>query len=801
MPDNHQDTDTPASRRTITTNVIKCSVKKFVDFACRSGDLAAHSTAGPTAAEGQKAHKVLQSRKSPDEESEVKVSCTIEINSRQLRLSGRVDLLNSKAATPCITEIKSCYAPPARLANSVVSLHWAQLKVYGYCVLSDLHDDPAAPATTITLRLLWYNLIANEITIDEQEYSFESLCTFVTQAGARYIDWINLIERQYACTVESASALEFPHDDFRTGQRDMAAAVYMSARDGFHLMCEAPTGIGKTVSALFPAIKSIGNKDTDRIIYLTAKNSGRRAAADCLRQMQDRGLSLSAITITSKQTTCHCSNGTCERDDDGTCPLTTGFFDRLPDARKQLISTGIISPKTIDDAAFEHGLCPFELTLQMLPWVQVVICDFNYVFDPLVRLATLTDNTNRQLLLVDEAHNLIDRARSMYSAELDRQSLKRAIADLDKNSLQTKNLKALVRAIDRWSKECTDLETVHPQAPKTVSRSLNRCIQGMMDNTELVTTEATAEVAKSLFRYAVIEELFGNHHRCVTLQNKASNKNRYRQTVVKLYCLNATDHLNKTFKRYRSGVTFSATLRPQQFYSESLGLPESAKSLSLASPFDPAQQCTLICNWVDTRYNAREHSVASIVEIIFEVYRSRRGNYQVFFPSYVFMELVYSAFKSTHPSIALIVQSRGSSEPERLEFLDHFSSDNATLAFSILGGVFGEGIDYRGDQLIGSIIVGTGLASVNLTQKLIEEDFKSRGLNGFDYASRFPGLTRVLQTAGRVIRTESDKGVVVLIDQRFDHQNYHTLYPAHWQVERCSSVDPLKRQLQAFWSN
>ena len=166
--------------------------------------------------------------------------------------------------------------------------------------------------------------------------------------------------------------------------------------------------------------------------------------------------------------------------------LTTGFFDRLPDARKQLISTGIISPKTIDDAAFEHGLCPFELTLQMLPWVQVVICDFNYVFDPLVRLATLTDNTNRQLLLVDEAHNLIDRARSMYSAELDRQSLKRAIADLDKNSLQTKNLKALVRAIDRWSKECTDLETVHPQAPKTVSRSLNRCIQGMMDNTELV---------------------------------------------------------------------------------------------------------------------------------------------------------------------------------------------------------------------------------------------------------------------------------------------------------------------------
>jgi len=246
-------------------------------------------------------------------------------------------------------------------------------------------------------------------------------------------------------------------------------------------------------------------------------------------------------------------------------------------------------------------------------------------------------------------------------------------------------------------------------------------------------------------------------------------------------------------------VSFSATLRPQHFYLQALGLPDQTRTLSLVSPFASAQQCTLVCNWVDTRYKARDQSIESIVDIIHTVYSARRGNYQVFFPSYAFLESVFEAFTNTYPATPAIMQKRNSTEVERQAYLQHFSDKNETLAFSILGGIFGEGVDYTGDQLIGSIVVGTGLASVNLTQKLIEEDFSARGLNAFDHASRYPGLTRVLQTAGRVIRTETDRGVVVLVDQRFDQPFYHQLYPEHWQARVCSDSAGLEQQLRAFW--
>ncbi len=788
-----------------TDKLIKCPVKKFVDFTCNSGDLEAFGTAGPTAAEGQKAHKILQARKSNDQQSEVVVECTLTALSRELKLSGRIDLLNPDPATLQVSEIKSCYAPPHKLPQGKVALHWAQLKVYGYCVLKALHDKGEHTASTIKLQLIWYNLIADEVTVDEQEFNFESLQQFVNDAATRYVEWIDLIERQFTHTVESATLLEFPYDRFRTGQRDMAAAVYLAARDGFHVMCEAPTGIGKTVSALFPAIKAIGNGDIDRIVYLTAKNSGRQAANECIRQMADSGLQLSAITITSKKTSCHCSNGTCERNQqDGTCPLTIGFFDRLPQARLQLISSGIITPDAIDNAAHEHGLCPFELTLQLLPWVQIVICDFNYVFDPLVRLNELTENTQRQLLLVDEAHNLPDRARSMYSASLDKRELKKAIIDLNsKSSLYAKRLQSLIRAIDRWSNECGDDESAHTDKPKTIARAIKHCVQAL-NNTPTTNngeqpdriTESIAEAGKAIFRYAVIEELYGDHHQCIT---QKQSYGKYKNTVVNLQCLNATDQLQRSYKQYRASINFSATLRPQVFYHTSLGLPEDTRLLTLESPFDPGQQCTLICDWVDTRYKSRSNSVRSIIDIIASVYFAKSGNYQVYFPSYAYMESVVIAFQREYPEVPVITQARGSSEEDRTEFLANFQASNSVLAFSIMGGIFGEGVDYAGDQLIGSIVVGTGLASINLTQQLIESDFRDSGRDGFDYASRYPGFTRVLQTAGRVIRTESDRGVVVLVDQRFSQRFYKELFPPHWHTSTCVDLPTMVDRLRHFW--
>ncbi len=794
-----------------SSNIFKVSVRKFVNFACRTGDLDHSGPAGPSALEGQNAHKKIQSTRSSTEQAEVKVSTTIctrkdnvftdDDHECQLILSGRVDLLDDNPDAPRIGEIKSCYAPPEKIPQGIVDLHWAQLKVYGYCWLHQLQEHTATQQPPdISLRLIWINVVTNEITIDEKLHTYDSLREFSINAATRYLLWMRIINAHRKEVVRSAKTLTFPHTSFRIGQREMAAAVYISARDKGSLLCEAPTGTGKTISTLFPALKAIGESHIDSVVYLTAKNSGRVAANDSILNLQNAGLTVSAITITSKKTSCHCSNGTCERNRDGRCPLTIGFFDRLPQAREKLISQGVISPVAIDAAAHQYQLCPFELTQQMLPWVTVVICDYNYVFDPLVRFSHFSENAGRMLLLIDEAHNLLDRARSMYSARLDKQQLKVASDETNHNDYLCSELKRVIRALDRWAGKSDEPEHSDPGKPATVSKAVTKCTEALAATLEnnLVLSEAQSEVAKELYRYMVIEDLFGDQH-CTITRHKRHRKTR--QVNLKLQCLNATAYLHHSFKQFRATVAFSATLRPLHFFRESLGLPDTTACLALPSPFNPAQQGSFLCSWVDTRYQARERAVAPIVDITWQVYQARRGNYQIFFPSYVFMEKVFAAFTEKYPSIPVIIQERGSSEQERQRFLNTFDQDDATLAFAIMGGVFGEGVDYTGNKLIGSIIVGTGLASIDLQQKLIEKDYASQGLNGFDYGSRYPGLTRVLQTAGRVIRSESDTGVVVLIDQRFNDQFYRDLFPAHWDLSNCANANQLAIGLQEFWRN
>lgn len=782
------------------SNLFKIPVKKLVNFACRTGDLHNTGKAGPTAAEGQKAHRKLQSLLRESEQAEVAVSATITIDDSALKLSGRVDILDDNPTLPIIAEIKSCYAPPDKIASSTVELHWSQLKVYGYCWLQQLKNEkPTDKLPDILLRLVWINVITDEITTDESTFTFTTLSKFTLDAVSKYLAWMTIIQSHRTKVQASAKALSFPYNAYRAGQREMAAAIYVSARDKGSFLCEAPTGIGKTVSAIFPAIKAIGEEHINSIVYLTAKNSGREAATDTILSLQRAGLAISAITITSKKTTCHCSNGTCDRNSDGKCPLTTGFFDRLPAAREKLMSQGVITPDAIDTAAHQYALCPFELTQQMLPWVTLVICDYNYVFDPLVRFSHFSENASQILLLIDEAHNLVDRARSMYSAKLDRQQIKLAISETNhSHPFPASELKGLIRSLDRWANKSSEQEFSENCTPKTVTRAVSKCSDAMAASEDSVApTEAQIDVAKELYRYIVIENLFGDQHRTLTSHSRYKNNRRIH---LKLQCLNASSYLQNTLKQFRSTVAFSATLRPQQYFIQSLGMPETTRCMALPSPFDPAGQGTWVCNWIDTRYQARDKSISSIADITYQVYGAKRGNYQVFFPSYAFMEKVYEDFTRRYPSIPVIIQQRGSSEQQRQEFLEAFNQSNTTLAFAIMGGIFGEGVDYVGNKLIGSIIIGTGLPSISLQQKLIEQDFIARGFNGFDYGSRYPGLTRVLQTAGRVIRSETDTGVVVLIDQRFNHKFYVDLFPAHWRVENCSNADELGKSMDRFWS-
>ena len=779
-----------------SSNAYKVSVRKLVEFACRQGDLTHEGVAGPTAQEGQLAHKKLQGLRQEGEQAEVKVTAEINNSDGCLIISGRVDLLCIDNNTCSIGEIKSCYAPVEKIPQSSRDLHWAQLKVYGFCVLSN----DTCTTEKISLRLIWANIITNDVTVEESVFTREELKEFTNIAAQRYLTWMSIVNELQASTVKSAKALAFPHADYRDGQRNMAAGVFVTTRDKATLLCEAPTGIGKTISTLFPAAKAIGENLIESVVYLTAKTSGRQSANDALTQLQDSGLFVTAITVTSKKTTCHCSNGTCERDSQGRCPQTIGFFDRLPEARQSLLSKGIISPQNVDEAAHQFQLCPFELTLQMLPWVSVVICDYNYVFDPLVRLHHFNERSNKRLILVDEAHNLIDRARSMYSAQLVKSQMTAAskITSLD-SAFLGKAFTRLANSLDRYAKQSDQPEFSENKPSQAITKSVKNCVDALTSTLEnqYPITEAQADAAKELYRYLVIEDLFDDHHKAITSTHKSKGA---RQVTHKLQCLNATRKLESSFKQFRASVVFSATLRPQHYFRETLGLPENTTCVSLPSPFLKSQQGTFVCNWINTRYHARQNAIAPIVDIAHQVYLARQGNYQLYFPSYTFMESVYEAFIKKHPKIHTIIQKRGSTDKERNKYLQEFDQPQPVLGFAILGGIYGEGVDYIGDRLIGTIIVGTGLASPSLQQKLIEEDYYEQGLNPFDYASRYPGLTRVLQTAGRVIRSEKDNGVVILADQRFTDPFYQHLFPPHWRVTRCNSQDQLSDNLNDFWA-
>ena len=771
----------------------KVSVRKLVEFSCKTGDLIHDGVAGPTSEEGQKAHKKLQSKLQAGQQAEVKVGTVINSAGNTLAISGRVDIFQSTADQLILGEIKSCYAPVEKISTTTRALHWAQLKMYGYCAMKQSHHRSA------TLQLLWFNVVTDEVHVEEQILLYHELEAFARAAADQYLRWMQLIESLSAKTTASAQALSFPHEQFRAGQREMAGAIYVTAREKGTLLCEAPTGIGKTISALFPAAKALGADLIESTVYLTAKTSGRESANEALSLLARNGLFITAVTITSKKTTCHCTNGTCDWNSEGRCPLTIGFFDRLPEARDALIQTGIITPAAIDEAAHRYQLCPFELTLQLLPWVDLVVCDFNYVFDPLVRLSHFTEAANKKLLLVDESHNLIDRARSMYSAQLEyRQMLQASRESTAGNPFLAKAFKSVANAIQRVARTSDEPEFAHDDTPDTVNRAVKKCGDALTSTIEnhQPLTETAADAAKEIYRYLVIAELFGDHHKAISTKSPGAPKH----SALSLQCLNATDKLAVSFRQFRAAAVFSATLRPQHYFRESLGLPESTGCLSLPSPFAPQQQGTFVCEWIDTRYRARKAAMEPLVSLAHKVFTTRPGNYQIFFPSYAFMESVHTAFERAHPDIPTLIQQRRSTDEQRQQFLHKFQSEQQLLAFSILGGIYGEGIDYVGDKLIGTIIVGTGLASINLQQKLIEQDYTAQGLNGFEYASQYPGFTRVLQTAGRVIRSEQDHGIVVLADHRFTDPFYRDLYPAQWQLQRCRNDSALDVRLHEFWA-
>lgn len=804
-------------------NIVRVSVTSLADFSCREGDLMPIGVVGPSAREGMKAHTRLQkstieaARSAlPPElenatfmtdvsgnqaaplmvESEVRISCECLIEAVQVELSGRMDMVDYRG--PVISEIKTTLVPATEVPSAQRALQWAQLYLYGFMFLHTRSSEGSV-AEAVTLQLIHINLRADKTTPEQRVVGRSELERFARAALTRYVVWLKHIQAGNHRLALTASSLDFPHTSFRRGQRDMAAAVFRAIRDKLHLMCEAPTGIGKTISTLFPASKALGEQKIKQVVYLTAKVGGRLSALQALKQLESAGLSVSAVQIRAKQQTCFCSNGRCERDDAGRCPMTLGFYDRLHAARHELLALGIIEDEQLDDIAWQHQLCPFELALQMLPWVHVVIADYNYVFDPLVRLPHFAESRKDTALLVDEAHNLVDRSRSMFSAELSReQCLAEASICRLTHPLVAKSLDRLCRTLLELVRDQGDDESIAEAASSSVARAVAEAVENMLGAFagELPLSDSGSELFRVLCRYLAIHELFSDDHRCII---KVARNGKRKQIEIALYCLDASTFLARQYGIFRSSIVFSATLRPSLFYRDTLGLPDQTYHLRLDSPFPVENAYHAVVNWIDTRYRQRESSLSSLIALIKNVSDQRAGNYLVFFPSYVYLNQAFDAFCRQFPDVEIWKQTHEQGREEQCCLLEHMSQKGHRIGFAILGGVFGEGIDYRGDRLIGVIVVSTGLPGLDTKAQLLAEYYRSRGNDGFDFAYRYPGFTRVLQTVGRLIRSDSDCGVVVLVDSRFGHDFYTQLYPDTWQVSYPTNPGALYDGISDFW--
>ena len=794
----HKAVGNGTSKETNTSNLVKVSVTNLAAFACRQGDLGQMGPAGPTAQQGIRAHQRLQSLLKMD--SEVRVIAETALDETKVRLSGRMDLLDRQSHK--IGEIKTTRVPHTQLPIEQTEQHWAQLMLYGYCYLQELRSTvteesilPTQLPATLALQIYYTNLLDNNHTIDTRELNCEDIDAYAHQALRSYIQWIKLVRQWQTITSKSAKALAFPHTEFRAGQRDMAAVTFRLARDGGTVMCEAPTGIGKTISALFPAIKALGSGEIKHISYLTAKTSGRETALGALELLKNTGFETTSVVLRSKKLTCFCSNGRCERGEDGRCEMTIGFFDRLPEARLAAMQVGMLDGETLDDIAWEHQICPFEFALQLLPWVSLVVCDYNYVFDPLVKLGWYAESRKNTMLLIDEAHNLLDRSRQMYSAKLSRGEL---LFAAKQNAPLAKPIKRLAKLLLDFGAEHSDTVSVREGLPNRIRSASATLVDDIVDTFAdgQAHSDTLFELFKSLCRLGAIAELYSDQHKTVVTRDK---KGSLSDVELHLWCTDASKFLLPCFNNFKANLLFSATMRPPIYYRDSLGLGEATQSLMLESPFDPARCLQLQVPFIDTRYKARESSASSLCELILAVSEAQAGNYLVFFPSYAYLSAIYELFSKLYPDVAVWRQNADALLADRQNQLKKMETSTMGIGFAILGGSYGEGVDYPGSKLIGAIVVSVGLPGSGMEQELIAKAYKEAGMDGYDYAYRYPGFTRVQQTVGRVIRTESDRGVVVLVDDRFSQRVYQSIYPEHWKIQRVTDIEDSKSKLKQFW--
>lgn len=762
------------------------AVRALCEFTAKTGDLDLRFTPSPTAQEGIAGHGVVTARRDDEYQTEIALSGDF----GPLHVRGRADGYDARANR--LEEIKTYRGDLKKMPDNQRALHWAQVKIYGHLLCS------ARGLDKIRLALVYFDIGSQKETVLHEDHAATALQAYFEQQCTLFLQWAQQEMAHRAQRDQQLQAMRFPYGDFRPGQRQLAEAMYRASNRKVCLLAQAPTGIGKTVGSLFPMLKASAAHGVDKLFFLAAKTSGRQMALDAVDLIREGAplLPLRTLELAAKSTACVNQDKACHGE---SCPLAKGFYDRLPAARDSALaimapSPGGSAPPSLDRdtlraIALAHNVCPYYLSSELARWCDIVIGDYNYYFDSSAMLYSLTQlNDWKVNVLVDEAHNMVSRARKMYSADMEHDSL-RLLRKIVPDELK----KPLERVHKQWNQLEKDQQSDYQSygalpdkfmgALQTASTAIS---DYMADHPGYVEPDLQSFYFNALM-FARLAETFGDHA-LFDIEKapgaRASNSN----SVLCIRNIVPAPYLKPRFESTHTTALFSATLSPWNYFGDMLGMPETTAWVDVESPFVAEQLSVQVASHISTRYAHRQQSLRPIAELMGRQYAAQRGNYLAFFSSFDYMEKAARQFSELYPEVPVWCQSRRMDEAERAQFLDRFALDSEGIGFAVLGGSFGEGVDLPGARLIGAFVATLGLPQVNPVNEQIRARMDAIFGAGYDYTYTYPGMQKVVQAAGRVIRTTSDRGTVYLIDDRFGRREIQELMPAWWKIATASAT-------------
>jgi len=747
------------------------SVRAMCDLTARAGDLDQRFTPSPTALEGMMGHNAVTSRRNSSYETEI----TLTGEYRNIFIRGRADGYDPELNQ--LEEIKTYKGHLDRMPENHRNLHWAQARIYAYLLCQERE------LSEINVALVYYNVSSKHEEVLSELCSVEVLEAYFAGQCQKLQTWADAEVAHRQARNLQLERLVFPHPTFRTGQRQLSESVYKTVKLGKALMAQATTGIGKTLGTLFPLLKAMPDKKLDKVFFLTAKTSGRKLALDALTVIHDANpkLRLRKLELVAREKACEYPDRSCHGD---SCPLAKGFYDRLPAARLDALSQGMMDKDTLKAVARQHQICPYYLGQDLVSWSDVTVGDYNYYFDLYAVLyAGTAINEWRVSILVDEAHNMIERGRKMYSAELDqvafehmRQAAPKALkSSLDKLSMHWSRLEQAQEA----------LYEVYPAIDEEFQFALQRAVTRITDYLAEHPTNNDATLLTFYFdalQFATLAESFGPHSMFDITRTENRHSLLQQNTALCIRNIVPAAFLKGRFSAAQSSTLFSATLSPSHFYSDMLGMPDKTPFIDVQSPFSADQLQVNVVDHISTRFLRRRYSVMPIAQLMARQYRTRPGNYLLFMSSFDYLQQVYEVFSERFPEIPVRQQTRIMNEAEREAFIGSFTETSEGIAFAVLGGSFGEAIDLPGDRLVGAFIATIGLPQINEINEQMRVRMEAIFGSGYEYTYLYPGLQKVVQAAGRVIRTQQDTGVIHLIDDRYTQADVIDLLPKWWKI-------------------